>query len=171
MPEMRGAFIAWGAAAAIAGIDLWLKHLAVAHLNLGESGGVLIPGVLELFLVHNSGAAFGWMAGSGWAVPFLVGVSLLASGLFGYFIWRSAQMQASGMRTWTLVAFSLLLGGALGNLHDRIAQGYVIDYLHLHLDESSMFVFNLADALLSIGVGIVLLLQCLGMRRDAAPAD
>ncbi|MBF2753996.1 MAG: signal peptidase II [Gammaproteobacteria bacterium AqS3] len=171
MPEMRGALIAWAGAAAIAGVDLWLKSLAEAHLSLGESGGALIPGVLELFLVHNTGAAFGWMAGVGGAAPFLIGVSLLASLLFGYFIWHSAQMDASRQRTWTLVAFAMLLGGALGNLYDRIVHGHVIDYLHLHLADSSMFVFNLADALLSVGVGIVLLLQYLGMRQTSEAAD
>ncbi len=124
------------------GVKLWLNHIwRVGH------GIVLIPGLLNLRLRHNTGAAFSFLAGAGgwqrWAlilVAVLVSIVLVA-------ILRRLKTGSH----WTAVAIALILGGALGNLADRIRLGYVIDYIGAHWGTLYWPYFNIADSAISIG--------------------
>lgn len=112
---------------------------------------VVLPGFFDLELVHNAGAAFGLFADlpSGWRTLILVGVALLATVFIMVLLRKTDQIgEAFGL--------GLVLGGALGNLLDRIRNGWVVDFIHLHWHDLSWPVFNLADSAISVGVMLLL---------------
>lgn len=132
---------AWRLAGALCGIvviaDQASKAAIEAHLVPGQHVSVLGP--LSLTLSHNSGVAFGLAGGAGAG---LVVITLLALGVVGFLFWRNPT------RPGMWVAVGLLVGGALGNLADRIRAGVVTDYIDLpHWPP-----FNLADTAITIGV-------------------
>ena len=138
-----------GVVVAAVAIDQATKALAEAWLPFGETINVL-P-ILSLYRVHNTGIAFSMFAG--------YGASLL--------IWGMVAVSAVVIAFWTgardggLIAaagYALILGGALGNLIDRVRFGYVVDFLLLHLGDRTLFVFNLADAALTLGPALLLIL-------------
>jgi signal peptidase II len=122
-------------------LDQLSKALAVANLPLGSSAP-LLPGLLSLQLVQNTGAAFSLFSGN----PQLLGVvSLLVS--IGIAVWIQRQGQLTLTRS---LGVGLLLGGALGNGLDRWRLGYVVDFLALV--PVSFPVFNLADVAINLAV-------------------
>lgn len=141
---------------------LWLSALVIAldqasklyFLSILEYGGPTIPvidGFWEWQLAKNHGAAFSFLAGaSGWQRWFFSALALGISGLLVHWLrklprghWREA------------LPFALIIGGALGNLIDRVRFGYVVDFVHWYWREHSWPVFNLADS--AIVAGAVLL--------------
>ena len=141
--------------------DVYTKQLAVDNLK-NQSAIPVISGYLDLRYTENTGIAFSFFdsVGEGVRKPLLVGMQSLSSlvliGIIITFRNRSAM---------TLFPFLLILAGAAGNLFDRIRYGYVVDFIHFHMEEwFSWPVFNLADVWISIGIGI-LLLQIL-LNRD-----
>ena len=143
-----GPLTAFGAAIVIAVIvvDQIAKLVAEARLPLGEAFEIL-P-ILTLYRVHNTGIAFSFLAGSGYA---LIALTLAISIVVVVFWVRShdgGRVAAAG--------FALILGGAVGNLIDRVRLGYVIDFLLLHFGDRTLFVFNLADAALTLGPVLLL---------------
>lgn len=126
-------------------LDLGTKRLAAAYLPYGEPQHIL-P-VFNLTLLHNTGAAFSFLAGaSGWQRWFFVVLAVLISAALVRWLTKVPRTDR-----WLPVAISLVLGGALGNLHDRIVQGYVIDFLHFHWQLHSFPAFNLADSAITVG--------------------
>ncbi|MEO5338956.1 MAG: signal peptidase II [Magnetococcus sp. MYC-9] len=119
--------------------------------RLAEGGITVLPGFFDLELVHNLGAAFGMFADwpPAWRTLILVGVALCAT-LFIVFLLRRSE------RGGEAVGLGLVLGGALGNLYDRLQNGWVVDFIHVHWHDLSWPVFNLADSAISIGVGLLL---------------
>jgi len=113
----------------------------------------LIPGLLDLYYIRNPGAAFGLLSNSHSAlrVPFFVVVSALAIGFILYLFRKLEESER-------LVPFalSLVLGGAVGNLVDRIRLGEVIDFVHIHYRRFSWPAFNVAD--IAITGGVILLM-------------
>jgi signal peptidase II len=131
----------------ILALDQLGKQIAEAKLPLGEAIPVL-P-ILDLYRVHNTGIAFSLLAGySGLA---LIALTLLISAGVLIFWWRADE----GGRLAT-VGYGLILGGALGNLFDRVFRGHVVDFLLLHLGDWTLFVFNLSDAALTLGPIVLL---------------
>ena len=151
LPTRRGPgrlqAIAFGLAALVVTLDQITKALARARL---ETVVDLAP-VLALRLGYNPGVTFGLFAGSGaagrWA---LSGVALLIISALVAWIWRTRSAT-------TAVAASLLVGGAAGNLLDRLRFGAVTDFIDLHWDDAHWPTFNLADAAIVCGVGLLLL--------------
>jgi len=133
---------------AVVVIDQVSKAIAESGLTLGETIEVL-P-ILTLYRVHNTGIAFSFLAGLGPSV--LIGVTIAVSAIVVIF-WARAKdggpIAAAG--------FAFILGGALGNLIDRLRFGYVVDFLLLHVGDRTLFVFNLADAALTLGPALLLL--------------
>ena len=128
-------------AAVVAG-DQLLKHWVVAHIALGGEWPVL-PGVMHLTYLQNTGAAYSMLQGMRWP---LVAVSCLCSvGIIFYLI-------VSKSKGWSKVGMALVLGGAVGNLIDRIWLGQVIDFFDFRIWP----VFNIADIGIVIGVGCIL---------------
>ncbi|MEG3641043.1 signal peptidase II [Magnetococcus sp. PR-3] len=112
----------------------------------------LIPGYFDFTLVHNLGAAFGMFTDLApfWRQILLVGVAVLACVMILLML-RSAQARYSA------VALGMIMGGALGNLLDRVRLGWVVDFIHVHWQDLSWPVFNIADTAISVGVAMILL--------------
>jgi signal peptidase II len=103
----------------------------------------LIPGLLTLFRVENTGIAFSFLSGGG--LP-LVALTVVIALVVVWFWVRATDGGRLGA-----IGFALILGGAAGNLIDRVRLGSVVDFLYLHLGDRPLFVFNLADAALTLG--------------------
>ncbi|CAB1368036.1 prolipoprotein signal peptidase (signal peptidase II) [Denitratisoma oestradiolicum] len=147
---MRARLFPWYAlAAAVVAADQVTKAWVLAVLRLGE-GMVLTP-FFNLVLVFNRGAAFSFLASAeGWQRWFFVVLALVIS--VGIVI----AMRKAAANRWLLAALALVLGGALGNVIDRLIYGAVVDFLDFHAAGWHWPAFNLADS--AICVGIVLLL-------------
>lgn len=127
-------------------IDRFLKILVQKNFVEGETLKV-IPKVFHLTYVLNPGAAFGLMAGRTWV--FVVTAFLVVGGvIYGQFRIPRSEML-------TRLAIGMIGGGALGNLYDRLVVGRVVDYLDFQIWP---FVFNFADSMIVVGVGLLLVL-------------
>ena len=117
----------------------------------------IIPNFADLTYLRNTGAAFGFLAGarSSLRIVFFALISSVAIGCIVYLI-RGLRPQRKGL----LVSLSLILGGALGNLIDRLRLGEVIDFIDLHWYDIHWPAFNVADSAISIGV-VLLFIQML----------
>ena len=140
-------------------LDLWTKHLAVANLELYRP--IPITGWLNLTLAHNTGAAFSLLADSGgWQrwffIVFAVGISIFLL----VWLWR-LPLAARALP----VSLTLLLGGAIGNLVDRIRLGYVVDFIDVHYNSWHWPAFNIADSAIVIGVTLMLIESLLPPRK------
>jgi len=113
----------------------------------------IVDGFFSLTYVRNTGAAFGIFAGSHevFRLPFLVGVSILAIG-FILVMLKRLRDDATGLVT----ALTFILGGAIGNLIDRVRHGEVIDFLDVYYSNYHWPAFNLADSFITVGVTITL---------------
>lgn len=134
----------WLAAASIA-LDQWIKHVVASHFALYENVDVL-P-VLSWTLAHNYGAAFSFLDDAGgWQRWLFTGLAVVVSALLVG--WLARLPAKSG---WLACALTLVLGGALGNLWDRIQLGYVIDFIHVHYGTWHFPAFNIADSCITVG--------------------
>ena len=149
-----GLLAALALALAVFVLDQGLKALVENSMSPGESITV-IPGFLSITHIRNDGGAFGILGGS--PLVLLIG-SAVAVGLV---LW---MLLAGRGATLTTLACGLILGGAAGNLLDRLTTGEVTDYVHF----SFWYVFNAADAAITVGVAI-LLLTALRPGRDDPP--
>lgn len=114
---------------------------------------VELVSVLNLTLSYNTGAAFSLLADqAGWQRWLLSGLALAVS---GYLIWWLAGLRAG--TPWHLSGLSAILGGAVGNLVDRLVYGYVIDFVDFHYGDWHYPAFNLADSAISVGVVLVII--------------
>jgi signal peptidase II len=133
--------------ALVVALDQISKALAETQLAFGEA--IEILPILTLYRIHNTGIAFSFLAGLGPGL--LIAVTLAVSLVVVVFWVRSNDgglVAAAG--------FACILGGAIGNLTDRLRFGYVIDFLLLHVGDRTLFVFNLADAALTLGPALLL---------------
>ena len=146
--------LAWSLMAALTALDqaskIWVRY-AVPRLT----SQTLIPGFIDLTHVENPGVSFSIFGEvpAGLRVPLLAGVSVLAVLLIGGYWERHRR----GMPWLTSLAFVMILAGAVGNLIDRVTRGTVTDFLHFRILRYSLFVNNLADILISLGVVAFLL--------------
>jgi signal peptidase II len=134
-------------------LDQLSKYWIVESLYYGETL-TLIPGFFDLTQVRNPGGAFSVLAGAStaWRLPFFLTAGALAVGLLLVFYRRlpsHARLSSA--------ALGMILGGALGNLTDRIVYGEVIDWLDVHLGSYTWPTFNIADSCIVVGVGILLI--------------
>ncbi|MDV7210391.1 signal peptidase II [Azotobacter beijerinckii] len=108
----------------------------------------IVPGLFSWTLAYNTGAAFSFLAGeSGWQRWLFALIALAVSGVLVVWLRR---LQAT--ETWLAVALALVLGGAMGNLFDRVAYGHVIDFILVHWQDRWFFpAFNLADSAITVG--------------------
>src|SRR5690349_572857 len=106
----------------------------------------LLP-FLNLTLTYNTGAAFGFLNGApGWQNVFFISVALVASVFIVYWLRRLSRKEII-----TAVALTLILGGAVGNLLDRLIHGYVIDFIDVSFGSWHFWTFNIADSAITIG--------------------
>jgi signal peptidase II len=135
--------LASAVALAVFVVDQGIKAVVEASMRLGESV-VLVPGFLSLTYIRNDGGAFGILGGS--QLLLLLGSAVAV----GVVLWMLFSGEPSGP---TALGCGLVLGGAAGNLLDRLTAGEVTDYVHF----SFWYVFNAADAAITIGVAALLL--------------
>lgn len=123
------------------------KWLVARSIPLHDSVNVL-PGVLRLTHVQNSGAAFGLFAESPseWKVALLILFSMLALVVVSALLWKNSHRM-----TTTGVGLALILGGALGNLWDRLLSGHVVDFFDFYLGSYHWPAFNIADSAIVVG--------------------
>lgn len=133
-------------------LDQATKILVDRTMTVGQSISIL-ENFFHLTYLRNRGAAFSLFAGSadGFRLPFLIGVSLLAFVALAY-LWY----QLKDDDTFVATAYGLVMGGAVGNLIDRILYGEVIDFLDAHWYGAHWPAFNVADSAVCIGVGLLL---------------
>ncbi len=126
-------------------VDQGSKVLASAMLTYGEPLPVM-P-LFNLTLLHNTGAAFSFLAGaSGWQRWVFVALAMVVSVVL--IRWLATL---SRHETWLAVAIALILGGALGNVYDRVVHGYVVDFIHVYWGDHHFPAFNLADSAITSG--------------------
>jgi signal peptidase II len=114
----------------------------------------------NLVRVHNSGAAFSFLAGaSGWQRWFFVCLGLVAS---GFIVW---MLNKHPTQTLFCFAISMIMGGALGNVVDRLLHGHVVDFIQLHHSGWYFPAFNLADSAITLGAICLILDEVLRVRR------
>ncbi|HUO13356.1 MAG TPA: signal peptidase II [Verrucomicrobiae bacterium] len=132
-------------------LDRWTKHLVATRIRL-YSHIQVIPGFFRLTHTENTGAAFSLFADSPshWKTTLLIAFSAIAMVVVAILLWKQSRPF-----TMTGIALSLILGGAVGNLWDRVASGRVVDFLLFYIKQYQYPVFNLADS--SIVVGACLL--------------
>ena len=126
-------------------LDIVSKNFIQNKIMYGEQ--VEITSFLSLVHFQNTGAAFSFLSDQGgWQRYFLIAISLLA---VLYIPWLINQYKKNIL---IVIGLLLILGGAIGNLYDRISYGYVIDFIYLHIDEFYWPAFNVADSAISLGV-------------------
>lgn len=136
--------------AVIVVLDLYTKHLVQQAFQYGEH--LTLTSYFDLVRYHNEGAAFSFLANAGgWQKIFFSVVSVVAIVVISYLIRKH--------RTEKLFCFglALVLGGAIGNLYDRVTLGYVVDFLYFHYQTFYWPAFNVADSAICVGVALLLL--------------
>jgi signal peptidase II len=149
-------------AAAVVALDQLTKALVVNFFMRGDE--LPVTGFFRLVLAYNPGAAFSFLAGApGWQRWFFTGIATIASVLLIWMLKRGgSRMLCAGV--------ALILGGALGNLWDRIAIGKVVDFLLFHYGAWSWPAFNVADSAITVGAAL-LILDSFRQRRPGLPAS
>lgn len=139
-----------GLSALVIVLDQLSKLWITDHFAYGEHYYVL--SVFDLVLAHNTGAAFSFLSDAGGMQRWLFSaIAVIAS------VWIIWQLRSHQKQILFSLALSLILGGALGNLIDRIAYGYVVDFLSFHWDEHYFPAFNVADSAITCGAFLLIL--------------
>lgn len=148
---------------AVFAADRWTKTWVAAHIAIGGAIPV-IPGVLRITHWTNEGAAFSLFANS--ASPHAVRWGLVAFTLTAALVVLIAMVRLGSRFTLVTVALALIFGGALGNVHDRIQYGSVVDFIEVHIIRYHWPDFNVADSAVVTGACLLLLDSLLPRRRD-----
>jgi signal peptidase II len=146
--------------------DQLTKTLVIGYFQLGE--GRPVTSFFNLVRVHNTGAAFSFLAGaSGWQRWFFVGLGTAAS---GFIVWMLVKYPTQRLFCF---AITMILGGAIGNVVDRLLHGYVVDFLQFRFAFLSPLFpggyfpsFNIADAAITLGAFCLILDEILRVRRS-----
>lgn len=153
MPTPRARAVHFLIALFVILLDRWTKHLAATRIAM-YSHIQVIPGFFRLTHTENTGAAFSLFADSPshWKTAMLIGFSVVAMIVVSILLWKQSRPL-----TMTSIALSLILGGAVGNLWDRVASGRVVDFLLLYMKQYQWPVFNLADSAIVVGASLLVL--------------
>ncbi|MEP9374318.1 signal peptidase II [Mesorhizobium sp. KR1-2] len=145
----------------VVAVDQWIKFLVETELFMHDMVS-LLP-FLALYRTYNTGVAFSMFSSIGDKGLILVSLAVVAFVL--YLAFRTGPRQVLSR-----IGFALIIGGAVGNLIDRAVYGHVIDYILFHTPVWSFAIFNLADAFITVGAGLVLVDELIGWRRSKAPS-
>jgi signal peptidase II len=156
MPRTLGWF---GLSLAVIVLDYLTKIAVLGSLAPGESRAV--APFFNLVLVFNKGAAFSFLAAAqGWQTLFFAAIAVIAAIVISFLIIKNKN------KTLFCAALALILGGALGNLYDRLMYGQVVDFLDFHVAGWHWPAFNVADSAITVGAAI-LILESLMHREEA----
>ena len=155
-----GTMLPWlGLALLIVIADQLTKMLILGHYRLGDA--TFITGFFNIVRAHNTGAAFSCLASAGgWQRWFFTGIGIAAA-LFIVWMLKSH----SGQKLFSF-ALACILGGAVGNVIDRILHGYVVDFLDFHYGGWHFPAFNIADSAISIGAVCLILDELLRVKKS-----
>lgn len=132
-------------------LDQWTKYAVMGSMKLYDSIEVL-P-IFNITYVHNYGAAFSFLHDAGgWQRWFFTAIAVAVSVMILWWLKQTPKQQRL-----LPVAFTFILGGALGNVYDRIVHGYVIDFLDFHINNMSWPAFNIADSAIFIGAALLII--------------
>ncbi len=157
--KSKGSMLPWlGLALLILIADQFTKVLILGYYKLGDT--TYVTSFFNVVRVHNSGAAFSFLAGaSGWQRWFFTGIGVAAA---VFIVWMLRAH--AGQRLFSF-ALACILGGALGNVIDRSMHGYVVDFLDFHYAAWHFPAFNVADAGITVGAVCLILDELLRVRR------
>jgi signal peptidase II len=168
MPEARSAalprLLLWGCVAlAVFLVDQWTKQMIVRGLSDGAP--MRLTSFFSLVLAYNTGAAFSFLAGAGgWQRELFIAIAAVASAVIAWMVVKHPT------ESLFCAALALILGGALGNLYDRVTLGRVIDFLLFHYQRYAFPAFNAADSAITVGAGL-LILDSFRTKRPTAGAS
>lgn len=145
---------AWGRwlliSAIVLVLDVYTKHLIQQAFQYGEH--LEVSDFFDLVRYHNEGAAFSFLATEGgWQRFFFSAIAFIASVVMIHLLRKNSEQRLF------CFAIALVLGGAIGNLYDRLTLGYVVDFLFFHIGQYYWPAFNLADSAITGGVALLLL--------------
>ena len=134
-------------------LDRWSKRLVATRIAMYRHIQI-IPGFFQITHTENTGAAFSLFADSPshWKTAMLIGFSIVAMIVVSALLWKQSRRL-----TMTGIALSLILGGAVGNLWDRVASGRVVDFLLFYIKRYQWPVFNLADSAIVVGACLLVI--------------
>jgi signal peptidase II len=134
-------------------LDRATKWIVARNISLHD-GKQIIPGFFRITHVENRGAAFGLFADSPaeWKIAMLVLFSIVAMVVVSTLLWRNSHSMTS-----TGIGLALILGGALGNLWDRVLNGRVVDFLLFYIGQYQWPAFNVADSAIVVGAGLLVI--------------
>ena len=139
--------------------DQLTKALILGTFQLGDSHSV--TAFFNIVRVHNTGAAFSFLAGAaGWQRWFFIGLGTLAA---VFIVWMLGR---HGSQRLFALALALILGGAVGNVIDRLLHGYVVDFIQVHHRGWYFPSFNIADSAITLGALLLILDEILRVRRS-----
>lgn len=163
--ERRLALLAYGLALLVLGLDQGSKAWALAALDYARPLPVFFW--FDLTLHYNPGAAFSFLSNAGgWQRWLFTGLALAVSVGLVIWLWRLERKQymlATGL--------ALVLGGALGNLLDRVLLGHVVDFISVHYGGHYFPTFNIADSAITVGAGLLILDSLFGASAGPAKGD
>lgn len=152
-PPERGTATAWlWLSLVVLAADQATKWVVTREFELFES--VAVNPYLDITLLHNTGAAFSFLAGAGgWQRWLFIGLGVVVSIVILFWLRR---LPARG-QSWLAIGLSLVVGGALGNVIDRVHYGYVIDFIHVHYQDAYFPAFNVADSAITVGAACLII--------------
>jgi signal peptidase II len=155
-----GSLVPWlGIALAVIVLDQLTKAWIAATFQLGDAR--LVTPFLDIVRAHNRGAAFSFLNdASGWQRWFFIGLGVVAA---GFIVWLLKRHGGQRLFSWAL---ALILGGALGNVIDRLLHGHVIDFIQVHWKSHYFPSFNVADSAITIGAALLILDELRRVRRS-----
>ena len=130
-------------------LDLYTKYLILGAFAYGDK--LTITSYFDLVRYHNEGSAFGFLNNAGgWQKWFFTAISIIAVIVITYLLKKHSEQKLF------CFGLALVLGGAIGNLYDRITLGYVVDFLNFHINNHYWPAFNVADSAICVGVALLL---------------
>ncbi|MBX9675780.1 MAG: signal peptidase II [Methylotenera sp.] len=148
MPKKFHLFKWLSISAIVVALDLYTKHLIQRAFEYGEH--LTITRFFDLVRYHNEGAAFSFLADAGgWQKWFFSGISIVAVLVITYLLKKHQHQKLF------CLGLALVLGGAIGNLYDRLTLGYVVDFLSFHINDLFWPAFNVADSAICVGVALL----------------
>lgn len=141
--------------AVLIALDQCTKLIVDRNMAPGESIGVL-DGIFHITHIHNTGAAFSFFTGHAMALGIVTGVALLVGLVFIY-------LKRNTGGALLMISLSMIIGGGIGNLIDRFARGYVVDFLDFRVFP----VFNMADIFVTVGCALLCVYALRGGKEDA----
>ena len=158
-PSSSHGLLPWlGIAFVVILLDQITKVLILRDFQLGDSR--YVTDFFNIVRVHNTGAAFSFLAdAAGWQRWFFVGLGAVAT---VFIVWMLRRHGEQTLFSWAL---SLILGGAIGNVIDRLLHGYVVDFIQLHYGSAYFPSFNVADSAISVGAALLIFDELRRMRR------